>query len=95
MCSEYVINGKTYSTVKDLIALMPMKSIPFTLVSEADKYPDSQKSQWCLCSVDEKKFAKLLNVPIANSGIYFHFGQDEIDKATKKYGQAYVFPCSE
>lgn len=82
MCVEYRIAGKTVSTQGELMEIFPQEKI---VMFDENKhfYPKD-----CLCPVDAWKTAEANNMKVISTAMYFHFGEDEINKAKeweKKY----------
>lgn len=84
MCAEYKINGKVISFQKELVKIFPLENIIFHTQDEESENslnystysPDS-----CLCPIDAFATAKKNNIRVIQTSMYYHFGEDEINKA--------------
>lgn len=83
MCKEYIINGKIISNQKELRDFIN-KALPFVFINSP------KGDTCCLCDVDVAEISNILNQPLAKSPMFYHFGNDEIQKAIKEYGKESV-----
>ena len=84
VCVEYIINGKIISTQKELIEIFPIENVVFFEPEKDEKVSDGYYSydpDSCLCPVDAFETGKKNNVPVIRTAMYYHFGEDEINKA--------------
>jgi len=83
MCIEYCINGKIISTQGELAKEITQEKIAMIKDYLSDGEENVFNPEHCLCGVDAWQTAKNIGLPVMQTAMYYHFGDNEISIAIK------------
>lgn len=82
MCSEIIINGEIIRTQGELSKAIPISTFAYqkSIVINASTEIEYQEDN-CLCGIDAWQTGKNNNLRVVQTAMYYHFGEDECNKA--------------